>query len=99
MAKRTNHTIGLDIGTSKVTCIVAGPGDDGRLEILGIGEAVVHSMRPAPRIQNNGGRDSKNMITLRQVRFVSGINLHNGDLLSSCSENSLPRTLMKLSWL
>src|SRR6266436_1387408 len=45
MAKRTNHTIGLDIGTSKVTCIVAGPGEDGLLEILGIGEAEARGLR------------------------------------------------------
>src|SRR5882757_2900909 len=45
MAKRTNHTIGLDIGTSKVTCIVAGPADDGLLEILGVGEAEARGLR------------------------------------------------------
>src|SRR5712671_4615045 len=45
MAKRTNHTIGLDIGTSKVTCIVAGPGDEGLLEILGVGDAEALDMR------------------------------------------------------
>jgi len=27
MAKRTQHTIGLDIGTSKVTCIAGEPGE------------------------------------------------------------------------
>src|SRR5438105_14231735 len=45
MAKRTNHTIGLDIGTSKVTCIVAGAGEEGLLEILGIGEAEARGLR------------------------------------------------------
>src|SRR5437660_817280 len=45
MAKRTNHTIGLDIGTSKVTCIVAGAGDEGMLEILGLGEAEARGLR------------------------------------------------------
>ncbi|MFS8086050.1 MAG: cell division protein FtsA, partial [Acidobacteriota bacterium] len=45
MAKRTNHTVGLDIGTSKVTCIVAGPGDEGLLQILGIGEAESRGLR------------------------------------------------------
>src|SRR3977135_4456478 len=45
MAKRTNHTIGLDIGTSKVTCIVAGPGEEGLLEILGLGEAEARGLR------------------------------------------------------
>src|SRR6266850_285685 len=45
MAKRTNHTVGLDIGTSKVTCIVAGPGDEGLLQILGLGESEARGLR------------------------------------------------------
>src|SRR6266853_615661 len=45
MAKRTNHTIGLDIGTSKVTCIVGGPSEEGVLEILGIGESESRGLR------------------------------------------------------
>ncbi|HYW74608.1 MAG TPA: cell division protein FtsA, partial [Pyrinomonadaceae bacterium] len=45
MAKRTNHTIGLDIGTSKVTCIVGGPSDEGVLQVLGIGEAESRGLR------------------------------------------------------
>src|SRR6476660_10251793 len=45
MAKRTTHTIGLDIGTSKVTCIVGGPAEEGVLEVLGIGEAESRGLR------------------------------------------------------
>src|ERR1044072_1921251 len=45
MAKRTNHTIGLDIGTSKVTCMVGGPSDEGVLQVLGIGEAESRGLR------------------------------------------------------
>src|SRR5437773_9099970 len=45
MAKRTSHTIGLDIGTSKVTCIVVEPGEAGLLEIVGIGEAEARGLR------------------------------------------------------
>src|ERR1700694_379052 len=45
MAKRTNHIIGLDIGTSKVTCIVGGLGEEGFLQILGIGEAEARGLR------------------------------------------------------
>src|SRR5881394_961958 len=44
MAKR-NHTVGLDIGTSKVTCVVGEPGEEGVLQILGIGEAEVRGLR------------------------------------------------------
>src|SRR5213595_2889527 len=42
---RASHTVGLDIGTSKVTCIVGGPADDGLLEILGMGEAEARGLR------------------------------------------------------
>src|SRR6266511_2702725 len=45
MAKRTNHTIGLDIGTSKVTCIVATPGEEGLLQIVGMGESESRGLR------------------------------------------------------
>ncbi|HEV7858096.1 MAG TPA: cell division protein FtsA [Pyrinomonadaceae bacterium] len=45
MAKRASHTIGLDIGTSKVTCIVGEQGDGGLLEVVGIGEAEARGLR------------------------------------------------------
>src|SRR3954454_5550065 len=45
MAKRASHTVGLDIGTSKVTCIVGEPGDGGLLDIVGIGEAEARGLR------------------------------------------------------
>src|SRR5438132_164971 len=45
MAKRSQHTVGLDIGTSKVTCIVGEPGDGGLLDIVGIGEAEARGLR------------------------------------------------------
>ena len=45
MAKRLTHTIGLDIGTSRVTCIVAATGEDGLLNIVGIGESDSRGLR------------------------------------------------------
>src|ERR671937_3275347 len=45
MAKRGSHTVGLDIGTSKVTCIVAGSGEEGVVQILGMGEAEARGLR------------------------------------------------------
>src|SRR3954465_10782831 len=45
MAKRTQHTIGLDIGTSKVTCIVGAPSEEGVLQVLGVGEAESRGLR------------------------------------------------------
>ena len=45
MAKRTHHTVGLDIGTSKVTCIIGEPSESGLLEVVGIGEADARGLR------------------------------------------------------
>ena len=58
MAKRTQHTIGLDIGTSKVTCIAGEPGEGGLLEVVGIGEAEAHVIEQvcAERLISRGAR-------------------------------------------
>src|SRR4029079_14315831 len=45
MAKRLNHTVGLDIGTSKVTCVVAAPGEEGLLASVGMGESEARGLR------------------------------------------------------
>ena len=45
MAKRASHTVGLDIGTSKVTCIVGEAGESGLIDIVGIGEAEARGLR------------------------------------------------------
>jgi cell division protein FtsA len=46
MAKRGAHTVGLSIGTSRVTCIIGEPGDaSGALDIVGIGEAEARGLR------------------------------------------------------
>lgn len=46
MAKRGTHTVGLSIGTSRVTCIIGEPGEaTGALDIIGIGEAEARGLR------------------------------------------------------
>ncbi|MGI9106782.1 MAG: cell division protein FtsA [Pyrinomonadaceae bacterium] len=46
MAKRGSHTVGLSIGTSRVTCIIGEPGEaSGMLDIVGIGEAEARGLR------------------------------------------------------
>src|SRR5260370_24294196 len=45
MAKRANHTVGLDIGTSKVTCIIGEAGEGGALQIIAMGEAEARGLR------------------------------------------------------
>ncbi|MDQ3257920.1 MAG: cell division protein FtsA [Acidobacteriota bacterium] len=46
MGKRATHTVGLDIGTSRVTCVIGEPcGDSGRIDIVGIGESEARGLR------------------------------------------------------
>lgn len=47
MSKRpeTNLNVALDVGTSKVACIVAEPGEDGEQEIVGLGTAPSAGMK------------------------------------------------------
>ena len=42
---REIQAIGLDIGTSKVRCVVGEPGEDGKMNIVGIGEAESRGLR------------------------------------------------------
>ena len=42
---REIQAIGLDIGTSKVRCVVGEPGDDGKMNIVGLGEAESRGLR------------------------------------------------------
>ncbi len=45
MPRQATHTVGLDIGTSRVTCIIGEPGDAGLVDIVGIGEAESRGLR------------------------------------------------------
>ena len=58
MAKRAHHTVGLDIGTSKVTCIVGDPGESGLLDIVGIGEAEARGLRKGVIVNPEAAVDS-----------------------------------------
>src|SRR4051794_14489470 len=45
MAKNATHTVGLDVGTSRVTCIIGEPGEGGLVEVVGIGESESKGLR------------------------------------------------------
>jgi cell division protein FtsA len=45
MAKNATHTVGLDVGTSRVTCIIGEPGEGGNVEVVGIGESEAKGLR------------------------------------------------------
>ena len=39
------HAVGLDVGTSKIRCVIGEPSDDGKMNIVGIGEADSKGLR------------------------------------------------------
>ncbi len=43
--KREIQTVGLDIGTSRVRCVVGEPGEKGKMRIIGIGESESRGLR------------------------------------------------------
>ena len=45
MAKNGRYVVGLDIGTTKICCVVAELADDGGLGIVGVGEAPSRGLR------------------------------------------------------
>ena len=45
MAKNATHTVGLDVGTSRITCIIGEPGEGGLIEVVGIGESEAKGLR------------------------------------------------------
>jgi len=45
MAKQASHTVGLDIGTSRITCIIGEPGDGQLVDVVGIGESEARGLR------------------------------------------------------
>ena len=36
---RDIQAVGLDVGTSKVRCVIGSASDDGKMEIVGVGES------------------------------------------------------------
>lgn len=45
MPRRGEHVVGLDVGTSRVRCVIGEPNDAGLLEVAGIGESEVRGLR------------------------------------------------------
>ena len=72
MAKRTSHTIGLDIGTSRVTCIACEPGEGGLLNIVGIGESESRGLRKGVIVNPEAAVDSIKR-AVEEVERMSGI--------------------------
>ena len=78
MAKRNWHTIGLDIGTSRVTCIAGEPGDGGLLNIVGIGEAEARGLRKGVIVNPDAAVDAiKKAVDSRKDERCAGRGSNN----------------------
>src|SRR6202795_3552252 len=72
MAKRVQHTIGLDIGTSRVTCIACELGEGGLLEIVGIGESEARGLRKGVIVNPDAAVDAIKK-AVEEAERMSGI--------------------------
>ena len=72
MAKRTQHTIGLDIGTSRVTCIAGEPGEGGLLDVVGIGEAEARGLRKGVIVNPDAAVDASKK-ELEEAERMTGL--------------------------
>jgi cell division protein FtsA len=88
MAKQASHTVGLDIGTSRVTCIIGEPGDGGRVEVVGIGESEARGLRKGVVVDPEGAVESITRAVEEAERMSGleaeevGINLSGSHIMS-----------------
>src|SRR5258705_13117756 len=72
MAKRMPLTIGLDIGSSRVTCIAWGRSESGLLNIVGIGEAEARGLRKGVIVNPDAAVDAIKR-AVEEAERMSGI--------------------------
>src|SRR5256885_7386058 len=79
MAKRTQHTVGLDIGTSRVTCIACEPGEGGSLDVVGIGEAEARGLRKGVIVNPDAAVDAIKK-AVEEAERMSGLQAEEGTI-------------------
>jgi cell division protein FtsA len=73
-AKNGTHVVGLDIGTTKISCVVADVMDDGRIHIIGLGETPSRGLRKGVVVNLNATVEAvKNC--LQQAELMAGIDI------------------------
>ena len=73
-AKNGQHVVGLDIGTTKISCVVADVMDNGRIHIIGLGETPSRGLRKGVVVNLNATVDAvKNC--LQQAELMAGIDI------------------------
>ncbi len=73
---REIHAIGLDVGTSKVRCVVGEPGDGGVMNIIGVGEAESRGLRRGIVTAAESVGDAVKR-AVGEAERVSGLDIHS----------------------
>lgn len=73
-AKNGQHVVGLDIGTTKISCVVAEVMDDGRIHITGLGETPSRGLRKGV-VVNLGATVEAVKNCLQQAELMAGIDI------------------------
>lgn len=70
------HAVGLDIGTSRVRCVIGEPSEDGRMNIVGVGEVESKGLRRGVVTSTEAVAESIRRAVAEAER-VSGLEVHS----------------------
>ncbi|MDX8389595.1 MAG: cell division protein FtsA [Mariprofundaceae bacterium] len=76
MSKDDNYLIGLDIGTSKIACVVAESSPDGSLDIVGIGTHPSHGLRKGVVVNIESTVESIRL-AVEEAELMAGIHIRS----------------------
>ena len=82
MARKERYIVGLDVGTSKTTAIVAEPGENGDLNIVGMGVADSHGIRRGLVVNLEAAVESIKKAVV-EAELTAGIEIDNAYLALS----------------
>ena len=74
MARKERYVVGLDVGTSTVTCVVAETFDDGRCDIVGIGLAESRGIKRGVVVNLEGAVDSIKK-AVEEAELMAGVEI------------------------
>lgn len=79
MANREIHSVGLDIGTSRVRCLVGELSDDGRMNVVGIGQSESRGLRRGIVTTTDAVAESIHR-AIAEAERISGLEVHSATI-------------------
>lgn len=76
MAKQDNLLVGLDIGTSKIACVVAEAAPDGRIDVIGIGIHPSRGLRKGVVVNIESTVESIRL-AVEEAELMAGVEIHS----------------------